>query len=90
VPLSMSRVFVRGCRERVLAAEADLRLLASRLHCARPLTVHGIAKVRVLLADGSGPLYHRGSAENLGTAIRKATAALGRRDPGSARAPLLQ
>jgi hypothetical protein len=38
--------------------------------------VLGIAKVQVLFADGCGPLYHRSSAENLGPAIREATAAL--------------
>jgi hypothetical protein len=60
----------------VLAAEDDLRLLASRLQCARAPAVLGIAKVQVLFADGCGPLYHRSSAENLGAAIREATAAL--------------
>jgi hypothetical protein len=69
-------VRVRGCRERVLAAEDDLRLLASRLQGTRVPAVRGIAKVHVLFADGCGPLYHRSSAENLSAAIRDATAAL--------------
>jgi hypothetical protein len=67
---------IRGCRERVLAAEDELRLLASRLQSARTPSVRGIAKVHVLVTDGCGPLYYRGSRENLSAAIREATAAL--------------
>jgi hypothetical protein len=33
----------------------------------------GLAKVRVLLTDGSGPLCNRDSAEDLVAAIRDAT-----------------
>jgi hypothetical protein len=61
---------------RVLEAEDDLRLLASRLDSPLPVAVRGVASVRALLSDGSGPLYHRGSAEDLGAAARRMAATL--------------
>jgi hypothetical protein len=67
---------VKPRRERVLAAEPELQLLASRLQSPRRPAVAGIAKVRVLLSDGCGPLYYRHSEQDLGTAIREATSAL--------------
>lgn len=67
---------IRGPREHVLAAEDDLRRLASRLQSARPAAVRGVAKVRLLLTDGTGPLYYRGSDRNLGDVVRDATSAL--------------
>lgn len=64
---------IRGCRERVLAAQDELRLLASRLQAAQPVAVSAVAKVRLLLSDGTGPLYHCRSDQNLRAAIRDAT-----------------
>jgi hypothetical protein len=68
---------IRARRAGVLAAEDELRLLAGRLQSPRRVAVVGIAKVRVLLCDGSGPLYYRASDEDLGSAVREATSALG-------------
>jgi hypothetical protein len=68
---------IRARRAGVLAAEDELRLLASRLHSRQRVAVVGIAKVRVLLSDGSGPLYYRDSEQDLGAVIREATSALG-------------
>jgi hypothetical protein len=67
---------IRARRAGVLASEDELRLLASRLYSSRRVAVAGIAKVRVLLTDGSGPLYYRHSEEDLEAAIREATLAL--------------
>ncbi len=67
---------VCACRGRVIAAESELRLLASRLHSPRRAAVRGLAKVRVLLTDGSGPLYYRDSVEDLGALARDAGSAL--------------
>jgi hypothetical protein len=63
-------------RARVLAAEPEFRLLASRLESSRSVAVAGIAQVRVLLTDGCGPLYYRGSDQELVAAVREATSAL--------------
>jgi hypothetical protein len=65
-------------RRREVSAEEDgLKLLASRLQAPVPVGARGVAQVRVLISDGGGPLYHRGSADQLGRAVREATAALG-------------
>jgi len=67
---------VRANRARVVAAEDELRLLASRLESSRRVSVAGLAKVHVLLTDGTGPLYYRDSSEDLVGATREAIAAL--------------
>ena len=75
-PRRMPGMRVTPARERVLAAEDDLRVLASRLQSGEPIAAHGIAKVHLLLSDGTGPLFHRDSDRNLSEAIREATSAL--------------
>jgi hypothetical protein len=62
--------------ERLIRVEADLRRLASRLDSARPSHPAGVAKVRLLLTDGTGPLYGRGSARALSAAVQDAFVAL--------------
>ncbi len=69
-------VRIGGCRQRVLAVEDELRLLASRLQAPRPVPVTAIAQVRLLLTDGTGPLYHRGSDRSLDAAIHDVRLAL--------------
>jgi hypothetical protein len=46
-------------RESVRLALAELETLAGRLETDGPIDVRGIARVRVLLGDGAGPLYRR-------------------------------
>jgi hypothetical protein len=70
------RMRVPIARERVLGAEQELALLASRLESSRAVAVTGLAKVRVLLRDGSGPLYYAASSGDLSAAARQATIAL--------------
>jgi len=77
-PRRMPGMRVMGAaREGVLAAEDDLRVLASRLQSGEPIAAHRIAKVHLLLSDGTGPLFHSGSDRNLSEAIREATWSLG-------------
>jgi hypothetical protein len=57
----------------VRGARPQLEELAERLASARPVDIRGLARVRTLLADGSGPLYgHRGpeTLERALTAVR--------------------
>src|ERR1700736_4169827 len=68
------RVPIRS--RQVVDVEGDLRLLASRLDSASPIAVRGLAKVRILLTDGCGPLYDRDSNQDLGAAVQQALAAL--------------
>jgi hypothetical protein len=67
---------VEACREAVLAVEHDLRMLASRLQAPQPVAVTAVAKVRLLLTDGTGPLYYPENEASLAAAVRDATAAL--------------
>jgi hypothetical protein len=60
----------------VLAVEEDLRLLASRLQSPQPVAVATIAKVRLLLVDGTGPLYATGCDDALRAAVGDALTAL--------------
>jgi hypothetical protein len=56
----------------IVAAEDRIDQVTLRLHAPRPVTARGIARLRVLLADGSGPmyLYGRGDLEGrLGAAL---------------------
>jgi len=56
----------------IVAAEDRIDQVTLRLHSPRPVTARGIARLRVLLADGSGPmyLYGRGDLEGrLGAAL---------------------
>jgi hypothetical protein len=58
--------------DEVLAAADDLDVLARRLGDAGPVSARGVADVRVLLTDGSGPLYDRGARVKLRTAVTRA------------------
>ena len=62
--------------QRLVSVEADLRRLASRLDAARPSHPAGVAKVRLLLTDGTGPLYGCSSVQALSDAVQDAFAAL--------------
>jgi hypothetical protein len=83
-PIPGMRV-IGGARERVLGAEHELRGLASLLQSGQPLNVRGIAKVRMLLTDGTGPLFYRDSDQSLSDAVRDAASALGHATASSAR-----
>jgi hypothetical protein len=56
-------------RERVLAVEPEIRALAARLRASAPLPARGVAMAQLLLTDGSGPLYARGTRAGLPDAI---------------------
>ena len=65
------------CRDRVRAAAAELAELIDRLQLPGPVSVRGVAQVSVLLGDGSGPLYHRASRDDLRARLTEAAHALG-------------
>lgn len=70
------RVPVR--RERISQSAPRLAALASRLVEPGPVPARGVAMVSQLLADGTGPLYHVASGEDLGAIIARAAHALTR------------
>jgi hypothetical protein len=45
------------CRPAVQQARAELAAVVARLTATGPIEVQGVARVRTLLADGTGPLY---------------------------------
>ncbi len=66
-------------RDRILAAEADVRELAAQLRAPLPVRAAGVAAARVLLTDATGPLYNRRNGTALTAQLREITAQL---DPG--------
>jgi hypothetical protein len=60
-----SRLKAPVCRPAVQQARAELAALAGRLSASGPLDVHGVARVRTLLSDGTGPLYQSAPPERL-------------------------
>lgn len=61
------------CRDRIAAAERDVREMLDVLAGPLPITVRGAAMASSLLSDGTGPLYNHRSPLDLGAAVREAT-----------------
>lgn len=56
----------------IMAAEDRIDQVTLRLHSPRPVTARGVARLRMLLADGTGPLYRYGRGDlegRLGAAL---------------------
>ena len=53
------------CSPAVHRARAELAAVVGRLTATGPVDVQGVARVRTLLADGTGPLYHSAPADDL-------------------------
>ena len=73
------RSFSRGvpvCADRVRACSGDLRQIRDLLAASGPVAASGVAKMRLLLSDGSGPLYRRGRPDELGIRLREVRQAL--------------
>jgi hypothetical protein len=61
------------CRDRIAAAEWDVRGMIAVLASGRPIAARGAAMASGLLTDGTGPLYNRRSAVDLAFVVREAT-----------------
>ncbi len=56
----------------ITAAEDRIDQITLRLHSPRPVTPRGVARLRLLLADGAGPMYRYGRGDldgRLGAAL---------------------
>ena len=71
-----ARARVAARRRAVFEAGAELAALSRRLAAPEPRAARGVAQVRLLLTDGTGPLYSPRAGEELRAAIRRARAAL--------------
>jgi hypothetical protein len=72
-PLFSSRIALE--RRKIIAAEELIDTVTLWLHSPRPVTARGMARLRLLLADGAGPLYRYGRGD-LESRLRAAVAAL--------------
>jgi len=68
-PVPFRGAAIRPCREQVRHALPVILTLASRLRANDPLDARGIARLRALLGDGSGPCYMRIHPEALVVAL---------------------
>jgi hypothetical protein len=65
-------------RTRISQSAVPLARLTGYLTAPGPVPVQGVAIISQLLADGTGPLYRQGCADDLGDIIENATQALAR------------
>jgi hypothetical protein len=72
-PFRSGRVPVH--RRNVTAAEDVIDMITLRLHSPRHVSATGMARLRLLLSDGCGPMYEWGRGD-LGDRLRAAAAAL--------------
>jgi hypothetical protein len=63
-------------RQEVLDAAPAIQILADRLDGSEPVGVRGVALARLLLTDGTGPLYSGGRSRAVARAIDEALAAI--------------
>ena len=66
------------CRARISQSAVPLARLAGWLTAPGPVPVQGVAIISQLLADGTGPLYREGCADDLNDIIENASRALAR------------
>ena len=64
------------CGPAVHRARAELQAVVACLTAAGPVDVRGVARVRRLLADGTGPLYRESAPDQLRNELRAALAAM--------------
>jgi hypothetical protein len=63
-------------RPAVQNARAELATVADRLAASDPIDVQGVALIRTLVADGTGPLYRSAAPERLRHKLTEVLAAL--------------
>ena len=62
---------IEPCRDQVLEALPVMLGVAGRLRSADPVDARGIARLRILLSDGSGPCYVRIRGNDLTDALQE-------------------
>lgn len=63
---------IEAYRDHVIEAEEVIDAITLRLHAPRPVGVRGMARLRVLLSDGTGPMFRRDGGDlrgRLGAAL---------------------
>jgi hypothetical protein len=75
-PMGPLTFHVPTCRAKILRSRETLEALADRLVSTNPVDARGVARVRLLLTDGSGPIYARPTADDLEPALERTLVAL--------------
>jgi hypothetical protein len=75
-PSRHSRQRVHARADQVADSHDELATLAHRLAEPAPVSARGVAQVRLLLTDGTGPLYNRHSDSSLCDRVESAVAQL--------------
>jgi hypothetical protein len=65
------------CHDRIRQVAAELETVRDRLLAGGPLPARGVAMLRLVLTNGSGPLYHRRSRDDLRSLLTDIATALG-------------
>ena len=71
-----SRLKAPVCGLAVRQAFPELQAVIDRLVAAEPVSVRGVARVRCLLADGTGPIYRKSAPDRLRNELRAALAVM--------------
>ena len=71
-----SRLKAPVCGAAVRRAGTELQAVIDRLVAAGPVSVRGVARVRCLLADGTGPIYRKSAPDRLRNELRAALAVM--------------
>jgi hypothetical protein len=71
-----SRLQAPVCGPAVRRAGIELQAVIDRLVAAGPVSVRGVARVRCLLADGTGPIYQTSVPDRLRNELRAALAVM--------------
>ena len=71
-----SRLKAPVCGPAVRRAGTELQAVIDRLVAAGPVSVRGVARVRCLLADGTGPIYRKSAPDRLRNELRAALAVM--------------
>jgi len=71
-----SRLKTPVCGSAVRRARAELRAVIECLAADGPVDVRGVARIRSLLADGTGPVYRESAPDQLRNELRAALTAM--------------
>ena len=64
------------CRDRIVAATAEVHDLAGQLRAPLPVAAAGVAAARMLLTDATGPVWNRRYGGGLDERLRRVSSAL--------------
>ena len=73
----LSSAAIPPCREQVRDALPEIMAMSAILRSAEPIDARGVAKLRALLSDGSGPCYKRSCPSALTDALQEVSRWLG-------------